>query len=118
MSLAAARPAHLGRLGQDAWDCLTTLPWLAPTDLPLISRYCLLLDRYERLSALVDAEGETVTSTKGTQMIHPAMRELRNVEASLLAMEKELGATPRARRLMDAPKETVTEDALDVLLRS
>lgn len=70
------------------------------------------------MSAAVAAEGLTVTSTKGTTMAHPALRELKYLSADLLAMEKELGLTPRSRvRLgLDLLAAESRQDALEAFL--
>lgn len=63
----------------------------------LVRRYIATCERYAELEAVIDAEGFTVISTKGTTMIHPVMRELRNLQDDLLKMEKELLLTPKAK---------------------
>lgn len=79
-----------------------TLNYLAtlsdkPEYTELVRRYVATCERYAELEQVIADEGFTTLSTKGTRMIHPVMRELRNLQDDLLKMEKELLLTPRSR---------------------
>lgn len=97
-------PEALNEVGAESWHRLWThAHWLNPTtDLNMVLRYCRYLDLSAQLQAVVDAEGVTTTSTKGTTMTHPALRELREVDTAIVRMEKELGLSPKSRTAVGA----------------
>lgn len=92
-------PKTLHAAGKAAWELLAALPegWIAPSDMTLVQAFCETVDIRAQLMAVIQKEGVTTKSTKNTTMIHPALREIRNVNADLLAMQRQLALTPVAR---------------------
>src|SRR3954471_23075621 len=79
-------PSGLKRQGRQAWSRLWGLgrAWLSPvTDLEIITRLCQGYDERTELTAVIRAEGRFVRGSMGQTVSHPAVAQLRALEALL-----------------------------------
>ena len=101
VSEAPPAPEHLTEAGRAAWAQLWDLgaagAYAPAADAFIIDRYATQVQRRQELLAVIKAEGYLTEGSQGQQVMHPAARLLREVEADMRKDEKELGLTPVAR---------------------
>jgi len=99
-------PADLGESGRVVWHDGWSLPWTAAADRGAILNLARLEDERALLKEAVDEHGavlsKVVTSARGDVVgnelyPNPAHRELRRVDAAILALRDRLGLTPLYR---------------------
>lgn len=93
-------PSHLGPIGQDVWQFVWSFGgefYTPENDLLIITRYCELHERREKLLASMDELGWMVEGQRGESKINPLFRALSDAEAQLLQIEKKMGLTPEDR---------------------
>jgi P27 family predicted phage terminase small subunit len=87
----------LGAPGSAAWSQLwRSTPWLAATDLLLVSLVCRALDERAALMRVVAAEGVTYTTRDGSQLAHPALSALRSLDRQVSTWLGLCGLSPSA----------------------
>lgn len=101
VSEAPPAPDHLTEVGRAAWVALWELgaagAYAPAADAFIIDRYATAVQRRADLLRVIQSEGYLTEGSQGQQVLHPAARLLRDVEADMRKDEKELGLTPVAR---------------------
>jgi len=107
-----------GGRGEANWKIYWTHAnaWLTEADIPAVTRICELWDQYAHIQAMIASDGGvTYTNemrrgmSKGKQVAHPLLRELRVVSKEMQELEQDLGFNPVARarvRVGSASKES------------
>ncbi|MFF7990344.1 phage terminase small subunit P27 family [Kitasatospora xanthocidica] len=93
-------PAHLGKVGREAWRTVWTAgqgAYSPETDRYIILRYCELQDRRAELLAVVAADGFMSEGYNGQPVAHPMLRYVESTEKELRSIETAIGFTPEAR---------------------
>jgi P27 family predicted phage terminase small subunit len=93
-------PPGLYAEGEKAWTRIWRLgrEWVAPdSDVALVVRLCKAYDTEQELRDVVLREGSVIDGAKGARLVHPAVRELRQLGDSILRLEAALGLGPAAR---------------------
>jgi P27 family predicted phage terminase small subunit len=112
-------PSGLKRQGKAAWERLWSVgaAWLSPTtDLEIVTRLCQAYDERAYLRGVVALQGYFTAGSMGQTVVHPAVKEVRALEAAILAMEARCGFTPSDRsRLGMAEVQRVSK--LDEILQ-
>ena len=90
-----------GRAARRKWRELAPMlqEWgiMAETDVDALALLCTQYQIYEEALKIVQVEGFTTTSSKGTETKHPAMRVLEGAQDRVLSMLREFGMTPASR---------------------
>jgi P27 family predicted phage terminase small subunit len=111
-------PATLGTHGRAAWNRLWAAGqnWLSPvTDIDVLTRLCEAHDERAHLKGVLDEDGPFATSQKGAAVSHPAVAQLRALEALMTTWESLCGFTPADRGRLGSA-EVKTADTLDRIL--
>lgn len=96
-------PDHLGEKGLETWNRLWTYqvnasqPWISEAELNLVTRYCEGQDTRADYQRIIRQEGRMSEGASGQSVVHPAVRELRQLDDELLKYEAKLGLTPSDR---------------------
>lgn len=91
-------PAGLGNCGRAAWRRIwQQAPWLAASDGELLRLLCSTLDERTALLGDLRREGRTFVTDKGYRASHPALTELRKLDAQLTTWFGLLGLTASDR---------------------
>ena len=77
------------------WDQGQT--WLASSDEILVGLLCETVDEREEWQKIVDDEGWSVTTTRGSKALHPAVPQLRALDQQVVGILSLLGFTPTDR---------------------
>jgi P27 family predicted phage terminase small subunit len=95
-------PGGLQAAGSAAWERIwQAAPWLVPeADGLLVGLVCSSLDQRAKLQQVLDRDGPVIAGTRGTQVIHPAARQLRALDGQVAGWLRSLGLTPTDRRRM------------------
>jgi hypothetical protein len=108
-------PGELGSAGRALWrrlhGALDEGLRFSVHELEVLERACVLADREERLRTLLD-DGLTIAGSRGQTILHPAVAELRLVEAQLVGLLQRISLedtagqvqTPRHRRAVRAAR--------------
>jgi P27 family predicted phage terminase small subunit len=106
-------PGGLQEPGKAAWGRIwTAAPWLVPeTDALLVGLVCSSLDQRAKLQVLLDRDGPVIAGTRGTQVLHPAARQLRAIDGQVAGWLKALGLTPTLRGRMSRARPAPTPPA-------
>jgi P27 family predicted phage terminase small subunit len=64
----------------------------------------------QKLTAIIENDGITITGPRGKLSVHPAARERAKWEKELLAWAREFGLTPSSRRRLNVPEEDDEDD--------
>ncbi|HLW95255.1 MAG TPA: P27 family phage terminase small subunit [Solirubrobacteraceae bacterium] len=118
-------PAGLGAAGVAAWgSAFASAAWLqTEADVALVGQFADLHDERADLIALIAAEGRTTVGSQGQLVSHPAVVQLRAVEASIAKLAATLGLGPQNRarlgqKLTAAPGErALTDDERKLALK-
>ena len=78
-------------------------PHLTARDARLVAMLCRLLDDAVELRSIIETEGRFTVGARGSQAAHPAVRQLRDAETSILAVSSALVLTPLARSRAAVP---------------
>ena len=73
---------------------------LRPVDVPLFSAFCREATRYDELCALVDSTGGPIVLVAGQPRPNPGLREAARCRDAMLAIGREFGLSPSARRAL------------------
>jgi P27 family predicted phage terminase small subunit len=96
-------PADLRAAGKDTWERIWRFagccpqPWIGPTDYDLVALIARGMDERAWLVDCVENEGATFTTDKGYVGVHPALSELRKLDAQLTTWLGLGGLTPSDR---------------------
>lgn len=93
-------PRALKRAGKEAWVRLwqAGASWLsAEGDLGIVTRLCEAYDEREELRKIIKAEGRTSTGSMGQLVTHPAVDQVRQLEALMTRYEQLCAMTPADR---------------------
>jgi P27 family predicted phage terminase small subunit len=99
-TLVPTAPRGLKKPGKDAWRRLWTAgrAWLSPDgDLGVLTRLAQAYDEREELRAIIDKDGRFATGSMGQLTSHPAVDQLRALEAQMTRWEALCGFTPSDR---------------------
>jgi hypothetical protein len=75
-------PRLLGKRGRAMWRTLWAKYDFDPHETDLVVEVCRTLDTIEDLSTQIDADGTMITGSTGQQILHPAIGERRQEQAS------------------------------------
>jgi P27 family predicted phage terminase small subunit len=95
-------PAPKGLLPSSAatwrrlWRSRVAQSWDRTSDLPVLTRYILLLDRWHRYDELV-RQAPVVKGSKGQVRPHPLAARIDAIESQVRVLEEHLGLTPASR---------------------
>lgn len=88
-------PAGLGEAGKALWSSVTAGLTFRPDELAVLASACGVADQVAELEATLAASAPMVAGSKGQEVLHPAIPELR--------LQRQLLATLLAR--LDMPEE-------------
>ena len=105
--LNPAPPATLAPRAHATWARVWSFGAYQESDATAIAMYADLTARLEFVNATLQAEGLTISTSRGGQALHPLVKVQKDTEARLLALAAVLGLTPESRlRLGIATLET------------
>lgn len=92
-------PKGFGRLAKQEWRRIFTVagPWIAPTDVPLVTMFCQGCQEREELRQVIARDGRFAAGSAGQLVTHPAVGQLRALERQLTAWLSLCGFTPSDR---------------------
>lgn len=84
---------------------------------PLVERYVRALRRAQKAQAIVDEQGPTAKGSAGQDVVHPALRVVREAEHDATEYETALLLTPRAKSQAGLSEATRVDEELEAFLR-
>ena len=94
-------PEDLSEAASAVWaNVFTSVPVDVDADREVVRRYAELVDRRAQFLATLGREGWTSIGSAGQEVPHPLAKMVEAIEGRLLAIEGELGLTPKARQRM------------------
>jgi hypothetical protein len=117
-------PAGLGEAGRATWAAAWAVSWAKAPDAAGITHLCRLEDEATALVATIEEQGLTLTrpivAPKGDvvgeeRVMHPAVGELRRLDAQLVTLRATLGLDPASRARIGLQALDRKPDALDEL---
>jgi len=102
------------RIDANLWETVyREAPHLTARDARLVAMLCRLLDDAVELRGIIETEGRFTVGARGSQAAHPAVRQLRDAEASILAVSSALVLTPLARSRAAVPDAVAPASRVD-----
>lgn len=110
------RPDDLGVIALACWDRLAAnlaaLGLQGTTDYDTMRAYCLMWERYEKMSAVVRKKGEIVETDYGPK-IRAEAHAANKLQAALAKMQMEFALTPGARARIGSSRGVVEKPKQD-----
>jgi hypothetical protein len=115
-------PMHLGEAGRAAWELAWAVNWTGDPDAAQIGHLARLEDEAVRFVAIVAEQGVTqkrpIVTPRGDvvgdeYVMHPAVAELRKLDAQLVALRGTLGLDPTSRARVGLESLDPEIDAID-----
>lgn len=79
-------PQGLGDRGGAFWLALTDVLEFSPQETEVLMEACRTLDRIDDLTAAIDTDGTVVKGSMGQKVLHPAVAEVRQLQASFVRL--------------------------------
>jgi P27 family predicted phage terminase small subunit len=111
-------PPQLAEAGREAWATYWThgRAWLAPTDRPIITRLCELLDVRAEIAARMASEGLLqVSEDTGRSFGHRLLNDWRGLNRDIAELEDRCGLNPAERSRLGVAEVRVASE-LDQLI--
>lgn len=79
-------PEGLGERGCAFWSALTEVLEFAPQETEVLIEACRTLDRIDDLTRVIDDDGTVIKGSMGQRVLHPAVAEVRQLQASFVRL--------------------------------
>lgn len=76
----------LGERGKAFWSALTKVLEFAPQETEVLLEACRTLDRINDLTAVIEADGTMISGSMGQRILHPAVAEVRQLQAAFVRL--------------------------------
>jgi P27 family predicted phage terminase small subunit len=110
----AQRPQWIKGAAKDEWERLSPklrdLGILTPLDRAMFSVYCELWKEFLEAKKIIDKDGPILTTDRGHQVKHPAVRMMHDAADRLLKIAREFGLTPSSRASMDFDIQSIQDN--------
>lgn len=103
-------PGYLDEVAREEWaficNALSELGVLQTTDRAGLEFYCKAYSRAKKMAALIEKEGEVITSPNHYLQPHPAIAIMESAENTCTKWLIQFGLTPAARKKLDISRQS------------
>jgi P27 family predicted phage terminase small subunit len=92
-------------------------PWIAPSDVPLLTMLCRAADEIETWRELLKTEKLVTRTRAGARRVHPAVTEIRTLERQMTTWLSLLGFTPTDRARLALGEVRAVGELFDFLAK-